>query len=40
MSAPDVAFVSILDAPDRWWKAEEILDAAFARGSGAFSAHP
>ena len=29
----------LLNAPDRWWKAEEILDAAFARGSGA-SADP
>jgi D-alanyl-D-alanine carboxypeptidase (penicillin-binding protein 5/6) len=25
----------MLNAPDRWWKAEEILDAAFAHGSGA-----
>ncbi len=25
----------LLNAPDRWWKAEEILDAAFALGSGA-----
>jgi len=25
----------LLNAPDRWWKAEEILDAAFRRGSGA-----
>jgi len=25
----------LLNAPDRWWKAEEILDAAFARESGA-----
>ncbi|MBP2689440.1 MAG: Serine-type D-Ala-D-Ala carboxypeptidase [Deltaproteobacteria bacterium] len=25
----------MLNAPDRWWKAEEILDAAFALGSGA-----
>lgn len=33
MREPNVAFVSILGAPDRWWKAEEILDAAFARGS-------
>jgi D-alanyl-D-alanine carboxypeptidase (penicillin-binding protein 5/6) len=24
----------LLDAPDRWWKAEEILDAAFALPSG------
>lgn len=30
----------MLNAPDRWWKAEEILDAAFALGSGASSAHP
>ncbi|HEY5577308.1 MAG TPA: serine hydrolase [Deferrimonas sp.] len=30
----------LLNAPDRWWKAEEILDAAFARGSGASSARP
>jgi len=30
----------LLNAPDRWRKAEEILDAAFARGSGAFSARP
>ena len=30
----------LLNAPDRWWKAEEILDAAFARGSGAFSVRP
>jgi len=30
----------LLNAPDRWWKAEEILDAAFARGSGAPSARP
>jgi D-alanyl-D-alanine carboxypeptidase (penicillin-binding protein 5/6) len=29
----------LLNAPDRWWKAEEILDAAFAHGSGA-SADP
>ena len=28
----------LLNAPDRWWKAEEILDAAFARGSAP--AHP
>jgi len=28
----------LLDAPDRWWKAEEMLDAAFARGSAP--AHP
>jgi len=27
-----------LNAPDRWWKAEEILDAAFARGFAL--AHP
>lgn len=25
----------LLNAPDRWWKAEEILDAAFHRGAGA-----
>jgi D-alanyl-D-alanine carboxypeptidase (penicillin-binding protein 5/6) len=30
----------LLNAPDRWWKAEEILDAAFARGSGASSSRP
>jgi D-alanyl-D-alanine carboxypeptidase (penicillin-binding protein 5/6) len=30
----------LLNAPDRWWKAEEILDAAFAHGSGAPSARP
>lgn len=30
----------LLNAPDRWWKAEEILDAAFARGSGASSVRP
>lgn len=30
----------LLNAPDRWWKAEEILDAAFAPGSGAPSARP
>jgi len=24
----------LLNAPDRWWKAEEMLDAAFAYGSG------
>ena len=30
----------LLNAPDRWRKAEEILDAAFARGSGAFSVRP
>jgi D-alanyl-D-alanine carboxypeptidase (penicillin-binding protein 5/6) len=30
----------LLNAPDRWWKAEEILDAAFAHGSGASSARP
>lgn len=30
----------LLNAPDRWWKAEEILDAAFARGSAASSARP
>jgi D-alanyl-D-alanine carboxypeptidase (penicillin-binding protein 5/6) len=30
----------LLNAPDRWWKAEEILDAAFAHGSGASSASP
>lgn len=28
----------LLNAPDRWWKAEEILDAAFARGTGAAAA--
>jgi D-alanyl-D-alanine carboxypeptidase (penicillin-binding protein 5/6) len=30
----------LLNAPDRWWKAEEILDAAFADGSGASSSRP
>ena len=30
----------LLNAPDRWWKAEEILDAAFADGPGASSARP
>ena len=30
----------LLNAPDRWWKAEEILDAAFALGSGAPSGPP
>ncbi|HEY5192182.1 MAG TPA: hypothetical protein VII77_09365, partial [Candidatus Deferrimicrobium sp.] len=30
----------LLNAPDRWWKAEEILDAAFAHGAGASSARP
>jgi len=30
----------LLNAPDRWWKAEEILDAAFAQGSAASSARP
>jgi D-alanyl-D-alanine carboxypeptidase (penicillin-binding protein 5/6) len=30
----------LLNAPDRWWKAERILDAAFADGSGASSARP
>jgi D-alanyl-D-alanine carboxypeptidase (penicillin-binding protein 5/6) len=30
----------LLNAPDRWWKAEEILDAAFARGSATSSARP
>ena len=30
----------LLNAPDRWWKAEEILDAAFAHGSGASPARP
>lgn len=30
----------LLNAPDRWWKAEEILDAAFADGSGASPARP
>jgi D-alanyl-D-alanine carboxypeptidase (penicillin-binding protein 5/6) len=28
-------FLILLNAPDRWWKAEEILDAAFAPASGA-----
>lgn len=30
----------LLNAPDRWWKAEEILDAAFAHGSEASAARP
>ena len=30
----------LLNAPDRWWKAEEILDAAFALRSGAPSGRP
>jgi D-alanyl-D-alanine carboxypeptidase (penicillin-binding protein 5/6) len=30
----------LLNAPDRWWKAEEILDAAFANGSGASTGPP
>jgi len=30
----------LLNAPDRWWKAEEILDAAFARGSGDSAGPP
>ena len=30
----------MLDAPDRWWKAEEILDAAFAHGPGASAGPP
>ena len=30
----------LLDAPDRWWKAEEILDAAFAPGSGVPAGRP
>lgn len=30
----------LLNAPDRWWKAEEILDAAFARGSATPPVHP
>ena len=30
----------LLNAPDRWWKAEEILDAAFARGSAGSSGRP
>jgi len=30
----------LLNAPDRWWKAEEILDVAFARGSGAPAGKP
>ena len=30
----------LLNAPDRWWKAEKILDAAFAHGSAASSALP
>ena len=30
----------LLNAPDRWWKAEEILDAAFAHGPGASAGSP
>jgi len=30
----------MLNAPDRWWKAEEILDAAFAHGPGASAGPP
>jgi len=30
----------LLNAPDRWWKAEEILDAAFARGPAASPSRP
>jgi len=30
----------LLNAPDRWWKAEEILDAAFAHGPGASAGPP
>jgi len=30
----------LLNAPDRWWKAEEILDAAFAHGSGTSAGPP
>jgi len=30
----------LLNAPDRWWKAEEMLDAAFAVGSGASPGRP
>ena len=30
----------LLNAPDRWWKAEGILDAAYANGSGASAARP
>jgi D-alanyl-D-alanine carboxypeptidase (penicillin-binding protein 5/6) len=30
----------LLNAPDRWWKAEEILDAAFTLGSGAPPGRP
>ena len=30
----------LLDAPDRWWKAEEIIDAAFAHGSGTPAGPP
>jgi len=30
----------LLNAPDRWWKAEGILDAAFALGSGAPPGRP
>jgi len=30
----------LLNAPDRWWKAEEILDAAFAHGSAAAAGPP
>ena len=36
----DRVLLVLLNAPDRWWKAEEILDAAFARGSGAPAARP
>jgi D-alanyl-D-alanine carboxypeptidase (penicillin-binding protein 5/6) len=30
----------LLNAPDRWWKAEEILDAAFVHGSGSPPVRP
>lgn len=33
-------FLILLNAPDRWWKAEEILDAAFAPASGAPPGQP
>jgi D-alanyl-D-alanine carboxypeptidase (penicillin-binding protein 5/6) len=30
----------LLNAPDRWWKAGQILDAAFASGLGASAGPP
>ena len=30
----------LLNAPDRWWKAEEILDAGFTHGPGASAGRP